>query len=98
MLRENTDYGEWEQSLQQKVADVLRQVQSGEAVLTWSELHESISIIRAVSSAPISDGDAALPAAASTGPGVRMAETSKPAVVLQRQNVITITFGRPHVI
>ncbi|AHF75508.1 hypothetical protein Sant_0403 [Sodalis praecaptivus] len=45
VLREGTDYGEREQSLQQKVADVLRQVQSGEAVLVWSELHESINIM-----------------------------------------------------
>lgn len=45
VLREGTDYGEREQSLQQKVADVLRQVQSGEVVLVWSELHESINIM-----------------------------------------------------
>lgn len=45
VLREGTDYGEREQSLQQKVADVLRQVQSGETVLVWSELHESINIM-----------------------------------------------------
>lgn len=45
VLREGTDYGEREQSLQKKVADVLRQVQSGEAVLVWSELHESINIM-----------------------------------------------------
>ncbi|OIV46400.1 hypothetical protein BK025_11810 [Sodalis sp. TME1] len=45
VLREGTDYGEREQSLQQKAADVLRQVQSGEAVLVWSELHESINIM-----------------------------------------------------
>ncbi|MFT4465596.1 MAG: YheU family protein [Sodalis sp. (in: enterobacteria)] len=45
VLREGTDYGEQEQSLQRKVADVLRQVQSGEAVLVWSELHESINIM-----------------------------------------------------
>ncbi|BAE75573.1 hypothetical protein SGGMMB4_05432 [Sodalis glossinidius str. 'morsitans'] len=45
VLREGTDYGLQEKSLQQKVADVLRQVQSGEAVLVWSELHESINIM-----------------------------------------------------
>ncbi|WP_074013568.1 YheU family protein [Candidatus Sodalis sp. SoCistrobi] len=45
VLREGTDYGEQEKSLRQKVADVLRQVQSGEAVLVWSELHESINIM-----------------------------------------------------
>ncbi|CUX96736.1 YheU family protein [Candidatus Doolittlea endobia] len=45
VLREGTDYGIQEKKLQQKVADVLRQVQVGEAVLVWSESHESINII-----------------------------------------------------
>ncbi|MEW5188828.1 YheU family protein, partial [Citrobacter freundii] len=35
VLREGTDYGEHERSLEQKVADVKRQLQSGEAVLVW---------------------------------------------------------------
>ena len=41
VLREGTDYGEHERSLEQKVADVKRQLQSGEAELVWSELHET---------------------------------------------------------
>lgn len=44
VLREGTDYGEQERSLAQKVADVKRQLQSGEAVLVWSELHETVNI------------------------------------------------------
>ncbi|MFZ3711455.1 YheU family protein, partial [Salmonella enterica] len=44
-LREGTDYGEHERSLEQKVADVKRQQQSGEAVLVWSELHETVNIM-----------------------------------------------------
>ncbi len=35
VLREGTDYGEHERTLEQKVADVKRQLQCGEAVLVW---------------------------------------------------------------
>ena len=45
VLREGTDYGEHERSLTQKVADVRRQLTSGEVVLVWSELHESVNIM-----------------------------------------------------
>lgn len=45
VLREGTDYGEQELSLSQKVNDVKRQLQSGEAVLVWSELHETVNIM-----------------------------------------------------
>ncbi|HDL6961358.1 TPA: YheU family protein [Yersinia enterocolitica] len=45
VLREGTDYGEHERSLAQKVEDVRRQLVSGEAVLVWSELHETINIM-----------------------------------------------------
>lgn len=45
VLREGTDYGEQERSLAQKVADVKRQLQNGEAVLVWSELHETVNIM-----------------------------------------------------
>ncbi len=45
VLREGTDYGEHERSLEQKVADVKRQLQCGEAVLVWSELHETVNIM-----------------------------------------------------
>ena len=45
VLREGTDYGEHERSLQDKVADVKEQLKSGEAVLVWSELHETVNIM-----------------------------------------------------
>lgn len=43
VLQEGTDYGEQERSLAEKVADVERQLRSGEVVLVWSELHETVS-------------------------------------------------------
>ena len=45
VLREGTDYGEHERSLEQKVADVKRQLQNGEVLLVWSELHETVNIM-----------------------------------------------------
>lgn len=45
VLREGTDYGEQERSLEQKVDDVKRQLKSGEIVLVWSELHETLNIM-----------------------------------------------------
>ncbi len=45
VLREGTDYGEHERSLEQKVADVRRQLKNGEALLVWSELHETVNIM-----------------------------------------------------
>ena len=45
VLREGTDYGLNEKTLDEKVADVERQLKSGELVLVWSELHETINIM-----------------------------------------------------
>ncbi|MBP6083585.1 MULTISPECIES: YheU family protein [Providencia] len=45
VLREGTDYGTNEKSLQDKVNDVKRQLVSGEIVLVWSELHESVNFM-----------------------------------------------------
>ncbi|MCG6522870.1 YheU family protein, partial [Vibrio parahaemolyticus] len=45
VLREGTDYGEHERSLADKVADVKQQLKRGEAVLVWSELHETVNIM-----------------------------------------------------
>ncbi|MCE9870772.1 MAG: YheU family protein [Hafnia sp.] len=45
VLREGTDYGIHEKSLTQKVEDVRRQLKNGEAVLVWSELHETVNIM-----------------------------------------------------
>lgn len=45
VLREGTDYGDHERSLEEKVADVRRQLKNGEALLVWSELHETVNIM-----------------------------------------------------
>ncbi len=45
VLREGTDYGEHERSLEQKVNDVKRQLKSGDVVLVWPELHETVNIM-----------------------------------------------------
>ncbi len=45
VLREGTDYGQDEVSLADKVAAVQRQLQRGEAVIVFSELHETINIM-----------------------------------------------------
>lgn len=46
VLREGTDYGEEEVSLEIKVQQVLTRLKSGDAVLVYSELHESVDIKR----------------------------------------------------
>ena len=45
VLREGTDYGEQEVELPQKVSMVNRQLKSGEVLIVYSELHESINLI-----------------------------------------------------
>lgn len=45
VLREGTDYGESEVTLEEKVDAVLAQLHSGDAVLLYSELHESVDIV-----------------------------------------------------
>lgn len=45
VLREGTDYGEQEFSIESKVAQVKQQLKSGEAMVFFSELHESVTII-----------------------------------------------------
>ena len=44
VLREGTDYGEREVSLEQKLADVLRQLERGEAEIVFDPNTESITI------------------------------------------------------
>lgn len=44
VLREGTDYGEIEASFEDKVEQVLQSLKSGEAVLVYSELHDSVNI------------------------------------------------------
>ncbi len=46
VLREGTDYGEEEITLEVKVQQVLAKLKTGEAVLVYSELHESVDIKR----------------------------------------------------
>lgn len=45
VLREGTDYGEEELSFATKVEQLLSQLRNGEAVLQYSELHESVDIV-----------------------------------------------------
>ncbi|OOF67904.1 YheU family protein [Rodentibacter caecimuris] len=44
ILREGTDYGFAELSLNQKKQNLLTKIRNGDAVIVWSELHESIDI------------------------------------------------------
>ena len=47
VLREGTDYGEREASLEKKVADVIRQIERGEAQIIFDPQSESIDIVTA---------------------------------------------------
>ncbi|USD32323.1 MULTISPECIES: YheU family protein [Vibrio] len=44
VLREGTDYGELEISLQDKIDQIKNQLEAGEAVVVFSELHETVDI------------------------------------------------------
>lgn len=44
VLREGTDYGEAEISLNEKVEQVKLQLKAGEVIILFSELHESVTI------------------------------------------------------
>ncbi|PFG55113.1 hypothetical protein ATG66_1375 [Vibrio sp. ES.051] len=44
VLREGTDYGTVEVSLQDKLEQVKHQLAQGEAVIVFSELHETVDI------------------------------------------------------
>lgn len=44
ILREGTDYGERELSLEEKRTRLLAQVKAGKVIIVWSELHESLDI------------------------------------------------------
>lgn len=44
VLREGTDYGTEEVSLSRKKQQLLTKIRNGDAVIVWSELHESIDI------------------------------------------------------
>ncbi len=45
VLREGTDYGEQTFTLTEKVEHVRQQLQRGDAVVLYSELHESVTIV-----------------------------------------------------
>ncbi|RXS43231.1 YheU family protein [Idiomarina sp. 29L] len=45
VLREGTDYGDQEMSFDTKVEQLREQVKSGEAVIVFSELHESVDVV-----------------------------------------------------
>ncbi|UGA54591.1 YheU family protein [Vibrio sp. VB16] len=44
VLREGTDYGQSETTLDDKVSQVRTQLKTGEAVIVFSELHETVDI------------------------------------------------------
>ncbi|MDY4280730.1 MAG: YheU family protein [[Pasteurella] mairii] len=44
ILREGTDYGFQELTLEQKTQNLLAKIRQGSAVIIWSELYESIDI------------------------------------------------------
>ena len=52
VLREGTDYGEIEVTLADKVAQVLSSLKTGDAILVYSELHETVDIRPADSYVP----------------------------------------------
>jgi uncharacterized protein YheU (UPF0270 family) len=45
VLREGTEYGELDCSLEDKVQQVKLQLSTGAALLVYSELHESVNIV-----------------------------------------------------
>lgn len=47
VLREGTDYGAEEIELSDKVAQVLAAIRSGQVLILYSELHESVTLVSA---------------------------------------------------
>ncbi|MGB1262115.1 MAG: YheU family protein [Cognaticolwellia sp.] len=47
VLREGTEYGSEDVSLQDKIAQVHQQLKQGSALLVYSELHETVNILPA---------------------------------------------------
>jgi len=45
VLREGTDYGDEEVSLADKANTVLQQIQQGQVLILYSELHESVDLL-----------------------------------------------------
>lgn len=47
IMREGTDYGSEEVSLERKKQDLLNQLKSGQVVIVYSELHETVNMMLA---------------------------------------------------
>lgn len=47
VLQEGTEYGDQDVSLEQKVSEVKQQLERGEAVIVYSELHDNVNIVPA---------------------------------------------------
>jgi hypothetical protein len=45
VLREGTDYGSLEMSMAEKVCQVTKQLETGDVVIVYSELHDSVNIL-----------------------------------------------------
>jgi len=45
ILREGTDYGEIEMSLNEKIAQIKQQLMLGTLILVFSELHQTVNIM-----------------------------------------------------
>ncbi len=45
VLREGTDYGEQELSLNDKLAQIKQQITNGTVLIVYSELHETVNLI-----------------------------------------------------
>ena len=52
IMREGTDYGEVEVSFNDKKDQLLQQLKSGEVVLVFSELHETVNLMPAKTFSP----------------------------------------------
>lgn len=57
VLREGTDYGEQELNFATKVEQLKQQLKSGQAIIVFSELHESVDIVAADNYDPNSAND-----------------------------------------
>lgn len=45
VLREGTEYGEYDCSLADKVQQIMLQLKKGDVVLVYSELHETVNLV-----------------------------------------------------
>lgn len=45
VLREGTEYGSRDYSLEEKVARVEAQIKKGDVIIMWSETHETVNLV-----------------------------------------------------